>query len=369
MIKDKNHYAIIMAGGVGSRFWPSSRAHLPKQFLDILGVGKSLLQLTYERFSKQFDTNNILVVTNQNYVHLVKSQIPEIADTCVLGEPSMKNTAACIAYAVSLIHKINTHALCVVAPSDHLILDEEKFLSDVTDAMQHARQNNGLITLGIRPSRPDTGYGYIQYFHPENDIKNDIKNDIFKVKTFTEKPTLEIAQTFIESGDFLWNAGIFVWSVSAIKQAFKKYMPEHYALFKEGSKSYFTSNEKQAIQTIYEQCRSISIDYGIMEKADNVYVIPVDFGWSDLGTWTSLYENCNKDNERNVVKGKQIMLFDTNNCLITSEQKDKLMVINGVNNLIVVDTPDVLLICDKTREQEVKQIVTEIKLKFEDKFI
>jgi mannose-1-phosphate guanylyltransferase len=365
MIKDKNHYAVIMAGGVGSRFWPSSRAHLPKQFLDILGVGKSLLQLTYERFARQFDQDNIFIVTNQNYVEIVKSQIPGIKDSCVLGEPSMKNTAACIAYAVSLIHKINTHALCVVAPSDHLILDESKFLEEVTKAMGYARQNNGLITLGIRPSRPDTGYGYIQYHHTDDYSKHEI----FKVKTFTEKPTLEIAQTFIESGDFLWNAGIFVWSVSAIKQAFKQYMPDHYSLFKEGSKSYFTPNERTAIQQIYEQCRSVSIDYGVMEKADNVYVIPVDFGWSDLGTWASLYENCTKDENNNVAKGKQILLFETHESLITNTQKDKLTVVNGVSNLIVVDTPDVLLICDKSREQEVKQIVTEIKLKFEDKFI
>jgi mannose-1-phosphate guanylyltransferase len=363
MVKDKNHYAIIMAGGVGSRFWPYSRASYPKQFLDILGVGKSLLQLTYQRFAEHFLEENILIVTNQTYVDIVNEQIPGIKNEAVLGEPSMKNTAACIAYAVSRIHKMNTHAICVVAPSDHLILDESKFMHFIEHAMNYARQQNALVTLGIRPSRPDTGYGYIQYVPESNN------NEVYKVKTFTEKPSLEIAETFIESGDFLWNAGIFIWSVSAIKQAFKEYLPEHYALFKEGSKSFFTPDENRAIQNIYEQCRSVSIDYGIMEKADNVYVIPSEFGWSDLGTWTSLYENSEKDEKGNVFKTKNLLSFDSTNCLISSNKPDKLYVVNGVDNLIIVDTFDVLMVCDKSREQEVKQIVTEIKLKYEDKHI
>lgn len=362
--KNKNHYAIIMAGGMGTRFWPASRVNLPKQFLDILGVGKTLLQQTYERFERHFDINNIYIVTNQSYLGLVKEQLPNMPEQCMLGEPSMKNTAACIAYATSRIQKTNTHAICVIAPSDHLILDEQKFMDYIHEAMGYAQKHNSLVTLGIKPSRPDTGYGYIQFMPEHHD-----QNRIYKVKTFTEKPTLEIAKTFVESGEFLWNAGIFIWSVSAIRDAFKQYMPEHYALFNQASKSYFTPDEQQVIQGIYEQCRSVSIDYGVMEKADNVYVIPSDFGWSDLGTWTSLYENCDKDENGNVIKGKNIMVYDSTNCMVNSNAgKNKLLVVKGVNNLIVVDTPDVTLICDSSMEQEVKQIVTDIKIKFEDKY-
>lgn len=351
-----------MAGGVGTRFWPYSRSHYPKQFLDILGVGKTLLQLTYERFLNHFERENIYIVTNQAYVSIVHNQLPDVPAQCVLGEPAMKNTAACIGYASSRIQKINTHAICVVAPSDHLILDEVGFIKNVETAMLYAKSNSALVTLGIRPSRPDTGYGYIQF------VDTPSANELYKVKTFTEKPSLEIAKTFIESGDFLWNAGIFVWSVSAIKDAFKQHLPEHFALFKEASKSYFTADETRAIQQIYEQCRSLSIDYGVMEKAENVYVIPSDFGWSDLGTWTSLYENSEKDTDQNVLKGKNIMAYDAKNCMVSSSAEGRLVVLKGVDNLIVVDTKDVLLICDKSLEQEVKQVVTDIKLKFEEKY-
>jgi mannose-1-phosphate guanylyltransferase len=361
MNKNKNYYAIIMAGGIGTRFWPSSRSAYPKQFLDILGVGKSLLQLTYERFLNHFDENNIYIVTNQLYADLVKTQLPQIPEQCVLGEPAIKNTAACIAYATAKINKINTHGVCVIAPSDHLILNEQEFIHNIDHAMGYAQKSNALITLGIRPSRPDTGYGYIQY------ISNNEADNIYRVKTFTEKPTLEIAQTFIESGDFLWNAGIFVWSISSIKEAFKHHMPEHHALFKEAARSFFTADEPKVIQSIYEQCRSVSIDYGIMEKAENVYVIPVDFGWSDLGTWTSLYENLEKDEHRNVIRGKNVMAYDVSGSMV-SASGDRLVVLKGVKDLIIVDTKDVVLICDKNLEQEVKQIVTDIKLKFEDKY-
>ncbi|MFA6261492.1 MAG: mannose-1-phosphate guanylyltransferase [Bacteroidia bacterium] len=362
--KNKNHYAIIMAGGMGTRFWPYSRINLPKQFLDILGIDKSLLQQTYDRFAKHFDTNNIYIVTNQSYLGLVHQQLPQVPEQCLLGEPSMKNTAACIAYATSRIQKHNTHAVCVVAPSDHLILDESRFMDQIYDAIQYAQKHNSLVTLGIKPSRPDTGYGYIQ-FNPE---QHD-NHQIYKVKTFTEKPTLEIARTFVESGEFLWNAGIFIWSVSAIRDAFKHHMPEMHALFKEASQSYFTPEEPAVIQAIYEQCRSVSIDYGVMEKADNVFVIPSDFGWSDLGTWTSLYENSEKDENQNVIKGKNVLVYDSENCMVNSNAgKNKLLVVKGVNNLIIVDTPDITLVCDKSMEQEVKQIVTDIKIKFEDKY-
>lgn len=364
MEKNRNHYAIIMAGGIGSRFWPYSRTQRPKQFLDILGVGKTLLQSTYERFLKSFDASNIYIVTNQSYIPLVKEQIPGIADACLLGEPSAKNTAACIAYASAKIHELNQDAVCVVAPSDHLILDEVSFMKNVETAINYAQTHDSLVTLGIRPSRPDTGYGYIQYMDSQE------AKEVYKVKTFTEKPSLDLAVTFIESGDFLWNAGIFIWSGKSIREAFKNLMPEHYELFHEGSAHFGKPEEAAAIQAIYEQCRSISIDYGILEKADNVFVIPSDFGWSDLGTWTSLYENFDhKDENRNVLDGKHVHVYATNDCMVSAHAgKSKLVVLNSVSNLIVVDTEDVLMICDKSKEQEVKQMVADVKLKYDEKY-
>lgn len=364
MERSKNNYAIIMAGGVGSRFWPASRSTYPKQFLDILGTGKSLLQQTYDRFLKAFLPENIFIVTNIAYLPLVKQQLSNMPEDRILGEPTAKNTAACIAYASAKIHKLNTHAACIVAPSDHLILDENKFLDYVEQALNYAHKSPSLVTLGIRPSRPDTGYGYIQYLDETNN------NEIFKVKTFTEKPSLEIAQTFIDSGDFLWNAGIFIWSISSIKKAFKQHLSEQYDIFESASQNLFTENEAETIRVFYEQCRSISIDYGIMEKADNVYVIPSEFGWSDLGTWTSLYEISPKDENNNAVKGKNVFMYDSEDCLVNKAEalKDKIIVLKSVKNLIVVNTPDVLLICDKSQEQEVKQIATDLKIKFNEKY-
>jgi mannose-1-phosphate guanylyltransferase len=363
-MQNKNNYAIIMAGGVGSRFWPSSRSSHPKQFIDILGVGKSLIQQTYERFLKSFLQENIYIVTNESYVQLVKEQLVGINEQQILAEPIGKNTAACVAYACGKISKINTHAVCIVAPSDHLILDEAGFLDRVHLAMEFARKNPALLTLGIKPSRPDTGYGYIQF------MEESANDDIYKVKTFTEKPSIELAKTFIESGDFLWNAGIFVWSISSIKAAYKEHLPEQFSLFKEALTDYFTPNEAETIKSIYEQTRSISIDYGIMEKAGNVYVIPSDFGWSDLGTWTSLYEISEKDENGNVTKGKNIMLYKSQNCMVhtTAKPHSKIFVINSVKDLIIVDTPDVLLICDKSKEQEVKEIATDVKIKLGEKY-
>lgn len=365
MEKNRNHFAIIMAGGIGSRFWPYSRTQKPKQFLDILGVGKTLLQSTYDRFLKTFEKENIYIVTNQVYTDLVKEQLPGISDRCILGEPVAKNTAACIAYASAKIHELNTHSLCVVAPSDHLILNEEGFMSNVQAGLEYARTHDALVTMGIRPSRPDTGYGYIQYHEEAGTDKH-----IFKVKTFTEKPTAELAQTFIDSGDFLWNAGIFMWSGSSIRKAFKAFLPEHYELFNRASKSFGTQEEGAVIQSIYEQCRSISIDYGVLEKASNVYVIPSDFGWSDLGTWASLYENHeNKDANRNVLDGKQIHVYNTSDCMISSHTgRNKVLALNSVSNLIVVDTDDVLMICDKSKEQEVKQMVADMKIRYDEKY-
>jgi len=361
-MQNKNNYAVIMAGGIGSRFWPSSRSNCPKQFLDILGTGSSLLQQTYKRFLHDFLPENIYVVTNQAYVGLVKEQLPQIQIHQILAEPMGKNTAACVAYACGKISKINTHAICIVAPSDHLILDEALFLNNVQQAIHFAQKNHALVTLGIHPTRPDTGYGYIQYLEGDSELK--------KVKTFTEKPSLDLAKAFINSGDFLWNAGIFIFSISTIKAAFKEFVPEQFAMFKEALDAYFTDKESEVIQQIYEQTRAVSIDYAIMEKASNVYVMPATFGWNDLGTWISLYDISEKDADQNVKKGAHILSYNSENCMIDKSlvSANKMLVLNSVKDLIIVDTPDVLLISDKNKEQEVKDIFTDIKVKFNEKY-
>ncbi len=356
-----NRYVVIMAGGIGSRFWPVSKASFPKQFIDILGTGKSLIRQTYERFLKIIPSENIYIVTNSAYFDLVKEQIPEIADNQIIGEPSARNTAPCIAYATFKINAINPDAVTVVSPSDHLILNEGEFLRYINNALDFAEANNALVALGIKPHRPDTGYGYIQYLTEEK------APGVNKVKTFTEKPNLELAKTFLESGDFLWNAGIFIWSNSSILSAFDEYLHDMYTTFKNEAHNYNTPNEIEAIKKVYSQCTNISIDYGILEKASNVYVLPAEFGWSDLGTWASLYEVHNHDELNNAINGKQVQLYDTSNCMVHAPD-DKLVVIKGMDNLIVVDSHKVLLICDKNKEQEIKEIVTDIKLKFGEKY-
>lgn len=361
-MNSKNKYAVIMAGGVGSRFWPVSTRKHPKQFLDILGTGKSLIRQTFERFAKDIPTENIYVVSNQIYKDLVKNHIPELADHQILSEPSARNTAPCIALANLVIGLQNPDAVCVVAPSDHLILNESEFLNIVNKAMKHAHANNQLLCIGIKPHRPDTGYGYIQY------NENDANENIYKVKTFTEKPSLEIATQFIESGDFLWNAGIFVWSIKNIEAAFKTHLPEVQNLFDDIRHHIHTEKQDKAISNVYEQCTNISIDYGIMEKSDNVSVIPGDFGWSDLGTWASLYDVMPKDDRNNAVNGQLIELNDSSGNMVFS-QSEKLLVINGANDLIVVDSDSALLICARNREQEVKTIVSDLKFKFGDKYL
>ncbi len=356
------YYVVIMAGGIGSRFWPLSKTSHPKQFLDILGTGKSLITQTFERFNKLVPAERIFVVTNQIYIDLVKEHLPQLPHDNILGEPSAKNTAPCIAYATYKIRKINPDACCVVAPSDHLILNEQQFLDDITTALQFSANNEALVSLGIKPTRPDTGYGYIQFLEAKNE------HDVHKVKTFTEKPNHELAQKFIESGEFLWNAGIFIWSIGAIVNSFDKFLPELSANFESIEAELNTPAETEAITRVYPLSNSISIDYGVLEKADNVYVIPCDFGWSDLGTWSSLYEVHDKDEHGNAINASTAELYDTRNCMI-DVPKGKLIVINGLEDKIIVDTDKVLLICDKSREQEVKQIVTNIKLKLGEKYL
>ncbi len=352
-----------MAGGVGSRFWPISRTSYPKQFIDILGTGQTLIQQTYQRFLKIVPAENIFILTNELYENLVLEQLSGIDKSQILAEPIMRNTAPCIAYGSHKIQQINPDAAIVVAPSDHLILDTEAFIESIRRSLKAASENDYLITLGIKPSRPDTGYGYIQY----NTRK--IHNEFYKVKTFTEKPNEELARTFIQSGDFLWNAGIFVWSTKNIISSFQKYLPEIHDIFNEGARHYNTEREKEFVQSAFTQCTNISIDYGIMEKADNVYVLPSEFGWSDLGTWASVYELSEKDYVGNAVSPTEmVIMHDSSNCMV-NVPKGKLVVLKGLHDFIVVEANNTLLISPRNREQEIRQVVTDVKQRFGSEFI
>jgi len=360
---NKNYYAIIMAGGIGSRFWPISRTSHPKQFIDILGTGKTLIQNTYERFLKVCPKENIYVVTNENYTGLVKEQLPDMADNQILTEPVMRNTAPCVAYGCFKIESMNPDAAIVVAPSDHLILDEAAFITAIEKSLVTATEKDCLVTLGIKPSRPDTGYGYIQY------SEQVINEEFHKVKTFTEKPTLDIAKTFIQSGDFLWNAGIFVWSAKAIVAAFDSHLPEMHEIFAEARSVYNTDEEKTFVHKIYQRCINISIDYGIMEKASNVYVLPSEFGWSDLGTWASIYQLADKDYVGNaVIPSDKVIMYDSSNCMV-NVPGEKLVILQGLHDFIVVESNNSLLICPRDQEQNIKQVVNDVKSKFGTKYI
>ena len=361
----KNYYCVIMAGGIGARFWPMSRSSHPKQFIDILGTGETLIQQTYKRFSRIIRPENIYVVTNEIYKGLIQEQIPEMTDEQILCEPSRKNTAPCIAYANFRIYKKNPDAVIVVAPSDHIIMKEDIFLQNITTALEAATQNEWLITLGIRPSRPDTGYGYIQF---TEDFTYEKDPHLKRVKTFTEKPNIDIAVSFIKSGDFLWNSGIFIWSLKSIMKAFEAYLPDVEQLFKNGLSKYGTPEEKEYIAEAYTVCRSISIDYGIMENAANVYVLSVDFGWSDLGTWGSLYENRFKDIKGNALVGKNTMLYDTKNCIVNMPD-DKVVVLQGMEDYIVVESDGVLLVCKKADEQQIRQFVNDVLMEKGEKYV
>jgi len=353
----KNKYCIIMAGGIGSRFWPMSTADRPKQFLDILGTGKTLLQQTFLRFAKVCPKKNIFIVTNSQYKALVMEQL-RIKEHQVISEPLRRNTAPCIAYASYKIKALNPDAMVVVSPSDHLILDEDSFCDIISIAFKKAEEENALITLGIKPSRPDTGYGYIQF----DNIKANKKEKVRRVKTFTEKPDLNIAKKFLESGDFYWNSGIFIWSNKTIISALGKYLPDITSLFQSAENHYNTPKEEKHISTIYERCKNVSIDYGVMEKAEKVFVVLSDFGWSDLGTWGSLYDNQEKTKEKNAIVGKQVYVHDSQNCIINAPD-DKLMILQGLNDYIVVDANNTLLVCKKEDEQKIKQMVVNIQSK------
>jgi mannose-1-phosphate guanylyltransferase len=360
----QNNYCVIMAGGVGSRLWPMSRTANPKQFHDVLGVGRTLIQQTYDRFQGVCPPENILVVTNEQYKDQVHKQLPEIPVENILLEPDRRNTGPCIAYACFRIEAMNPDARIVIASSDHLVIREEEFKRTILLALDQASASDCLVTLGIKPSRPDTGYGYIQFVDDPESVDASIK----KVKTFTEKPEMELAKQFLESGDFYWNSGIFIWSLKSIMKGLEKHMPHTNGLFTEGRGLYGTPQEEDFIRKTYTQCKNISIDYGLMEKAKNVYVVLSDFGWSDLGTWGSLYTHVKHDENHNAVVGKGVKLYDSSNCMI-SVPKNKLVVLQGLEDYIVVESDNILLVCKRSEEQKIKQFVNDIKLEKGDKFV
>ncbi len=409
MTNNKNNYCVIMAGGVGSRFWPFSRENKPKQFLDFFGTGRSLLQMTVDRFRPLVPIENVFIVTNVAYKQMILEQIPDLAEGQILCEPARRNTAPCIAYATAHIRalclqkayglskdeskqfegftkegkikggnsslpnyqdidwsKPEMQANIVVAASDHLILEEEKFRETISKAFAFVSQNNAIATLGMQPTRPETGYGYIQFVADELNVKLKIKNEelkiedgIYPVKTFTEKPNLEMAKVFLESGDFLWNSGIFIWNLKTISEAFRYLLPEVADRFREGELLMGTEREEKFIEEIFPKCPNISIDYGIMEKAENVYVLPSSFGWSDLGTWGSLYELSEKDENRNVSLHSKAYFHEAEGNIVVLEP-GKIAIVQGVDDMIIAEEQGALLICKRAEEQRIKQFVSEL---------
>lgn len=354
---NNNTYVAIMAGGIGSRFWPASRTEHPKQFLDIMGVGKSLIRLTFERFLKLCPAENIFIVTNKQYKDLVKQHLPELTDNQILTEPSRNNTAPCIAYTAFKLQSLNPEANMVVAPSDHIILKEDEFIHTLQAGLNFTDQNDALLTLGIQPSRPDTGYGYIEVSSEE--VKNESVSPL-SVTTFREKPDRPTAEKYLAAGNYFWNAGIFLWKVGNILEAFRKHAVEIHDILAKGANHYNTTEEQTFIDEAYPTTPSISVDYAIMENADNIYTLPSEFGWSDLGTWASLHAECPKDEEGNVMQGDRIHAFNVKNSLVRVP-KDKLVVMGGLEDYIIVDEGDILLIWPKSREQEIKEVVKKIQ--------
>ena len=352
--KSSNTYVAIMAGGIGSRFWPASRIARPKQFMDILGVGKSLIRLTFERFLNLCPAENIFIVTNAMYKELVKEHLPELTDNQILCEPSRNNTGPCVAYTAFKLNALNPDANFIVAPSDHVILKEKPFLDQLQEALAFTAKNKAIATLGIQPVRPDTGYGYIKY--EQEPIET---TTIHRVISFEEKPNLETAEVYLASGQYLWNAGIFVWSVKTILEAFKLLSPDIYTILQAGQNLYNTEQEQAFIDQAYPTTPNISVDYAILEKSANVYTIPVDIGWSDLGTWGSLHAEREQDSNQNVLQGK-VNTIEVTDSLIRIP-KNKLAVIKGIDDYIIVDEGDVLLIWPKKEEQDIKAITNSLK--------
>ena len=385
MSKKENNYCVIMAGGVGSRFWPFSRTEKPKQFLDFFGTGKSLLQMTVDRFRPLIPIDHMFIVTNVIYKQLILEQIPDLKESQILCEPARRNTAPCIAYATAHIRALclrkagltaanqdwtrpEMKANIVVAASDHLILEEEKFRQAILKAFDFVSENNAICTLGMQPTRPETGYGYIQFVRDElNEVESrktaslkvERSEGIYPVKTFTEKPNLEMAKVFLDSGDFLWNSGIFIWNLQTISEAFRYLLPEVADRFREGELLMGTEKEEKFIEDIFPKCPNISIDYGIMEKAENVYVIPSSFGWSDLGTWGSLYELSEKDEQGNVSLHSEAHFHEAKGNIVVLEPGKK-VIVQGVDDMIIAEEKGALLVCKKAEEQRIKQFVSEL---------
>lgn len=351
----EDNYALIMAGGVGTRLWPVSRQHFPKQFHDVLGIGESLLQLTYNRLLDVCPGENIYIISNEDYYGLIREQLPSLTDDQILLEPQLRNTAPCVAYAFHKIAQKNPKANLIVSPADHLIVKQDQFAKLAERALEIAGQEDVLITFGITPIRPDTGYGYIEY------NKSEGQQDIYKVEAFKEKPDQATAERFLTAGNFVWNSGIFVWSIPTIQKSYEKHLPEVNQLLAEGRSSYYSNQEKLFIKKAYDSCISISIDYGILEKADNVYVMPADLGWTDLGTWKSIDTQQKKDAYGNSIQG-QALVYETNNSFI-KVANDKLAVVQGLENYIIVVEDDAVMICDKDKEQMVKKFLSDIKEK------
>ena len=358
---NENNYCVIMAGGVGSRFWPISRRSKPKQFLDVLGTGKSFIRTTFERFANIIPLDNIFVATNLAYRDMVLAEIPELAPERVLCEPVGRNTAPCVAYAAMRIRSINPAARMVVTPSDHLILNEIHFCEVIQQCLDFLDEQDALITIGLQPTRPETGYGYIQV------NKHQASGKFNKAKTFTEKPNLELAKIFVDSGEYFWNSGIFVWGVQTILDAFEKLQPEIYGPLNSIADHYGKPTEQAQIDIVYPECRGISVDYGIMERYDNVWVRCSDLGWSDVGTWGSMYEYSTKDDKGNTFS-TNTFAFDTEGCVIRTTD-DKVVVVEGLKEYIVVDTPDVLMVCPRSAEQNIKRYIETVNFTKGNKFI
>ena len=356
MSLSKNHYITIMAGGVGSRFWPASTEETPKQFLDILGVGKSLLRLTFERFLQLVPADHILIITNKKYKSLTRQHLPELPEKNILCEPTRNNTGPCVAYSALRLHTENPDAIFVTAPSDHVILKEEAFLDKIRQAFEFIEINQAIVTLGIQPTRPDTGYGYIESeCQCEGDLE-DASVGVCSVKAFREKPDKATAEKYLEDGNYLWNAGIFVWKAEDLLKSFRINAPNILNVLTEDMTKYNTEDEQNYIDAVYPNTPSISVDYAILEKADNVFTIPADIGWSDLGTWNSLHAFLDKDENATVTLGANTHLIETSGSIIRSDS-NKVVVVKGLNDYIVVDEPGALLIYPKNDEQEIKEVV------------
>ena len=358
---NKNRYCVIMCGGIGSRFWPYSRTALPKQFIDFFGTGRSLLQMTFDRITRVVPAENIIAVTNAMYAPLVREQLPELSGDNVLLEPARRNTAPCIAWASSHIAAKNPEASIIVASSDHLITREHEFVDAVTRGFQFVEDRDALLTLGIKPSRPETGYGYIQ-------VGQNIDGPISKVKTFTEKPDRKLAEVFLSTGEFFWNSGIFMWSVKSIIKAFEEYAPQVMSVLDAGADTFGTPAEADFINRSFASCPAISIDYAVMEKARNVYVETVNFGWNDLGTWSALYDNSPKNRDGNVTQNCNVLAYNAHGNIF-AVRGEKLVVVDGLQDYIIADAGDVLLICPKDHEQEIKQMVNDAKVNFGDRYL